>query len=627
MSAAITAAVIVAGGAAYAANKSAQGQRDAAKAQANAASQPTSNNQQNTSNSTTSVTHGQPELQNAVRDTLGASQDLYQQNKAAPVLRRGVASGATPQVQDIANRITNLAENPASNASVNAGNQYVQNVLSPNRGGTAATPGATLADLPTNLQASVKSGAMTVAQAAARAASNRPDFAAKFGADGMGKAGTPGQDPESAALGTNPVAQDLLKRLQGSNLDSGNTALERFIAAGGGGTGMTGNGGGADLFGDGSGGGGGTGGGGNTGGPPLPPGWSTSVSSGGALGYSGGASAGYNGGPQIQDNSSDNSLFSKNAQAILGGKYLDPNDPTTKGYIDALNSQANAQLQQQLSQIGGRADAVGMYGGSGANLQAAFTRGQGLQAMNNADATALFNARQQGLSQISDTLGLVNNRDIAGSGLANNLAVEAQRTAAANAGAGASLQNAAADRALQLQLTTRQQNLSALGTYTQNNQFGINQLGQLASGLDAKQQAAAGLAPALNSAQYTGLQDAFGAQTQVGQLKSQNSAQNSAINFQNANAQQTNLDHYLAQLGVIGNMEGSTSTNTSTSNSSGSQQGPQYAPGYTTDPTGAAITAGLGAGLGAWGALGGTSAKAPPASSYGAGPGATYNGY
>jgi hypothetical protein len=581
---------------AYSSNKQAQAQKDAAKKAAQAASSPTS--QDSTATSTT--VHGQPELQGAVRDTLGAAQDLYQQGKASPVQRRSVASGATPQVTDLANRITAQATNPASNGGVNAANAYIQNVLAPPR--STGTPAATVNDLPPNLQPLVKSGQLSLSQAAARAAQNRPDFAAKFGANGLGTAAPSAQDRESAALGANPVAQDLLQRLRGSNLDSGNEALQRFIAAGGGGTGMTG-GPGANLFGEPSGGvAGGASSGGPADGPPLPYGYNTSAPAGSALGYSGGASEGYTAGPQIRDNSSDNSLFSTNAKAILGGKYMDPNDPVLKGYIDALNRQANEQLQQQLSQAAGKADAVGMYGGSGANLQAAFTRAQGLQGINDADAKALFTARQQGMDQIGQTLGLVNNRDIAGSADATQLSIAAQNRAAAAAASGASLQNAAADRALQLQLTTRGQNLTALGDYIQNNQFGINQLGGLASGLNSTQLAAAGLAPGLNAAQYTGLQDAFGAQAQVGQMRSAASAQNSAINFQNANAQQTNLDHYLAELGVIGNMEGTTTTNTS----HGLAQGPQYSGGAGIDPTAAAIAGGLGAGLGAWGALSNT---------------------
>lgn len=590
---------------AYSANKTAQGQRDAAKAQAAAASSPTS--QDTGSTSTTTVDRGYPEYQNAVRDTLGAAQGEYQQNSNNPILRRGVASGATPQVTDLANRLTSQAEDPASNGGVNAANSYIQNVLSPRTAGGSGPP--KLSDLPPNLQAQVNSGAMSVTQAAARAAQNRPDFAAKWGATGQGTPPATAQDRESAALGSNPVAQDLLGRLRSSNLDSGSDALQRFIAAGGGGTGITS---GIDLFGH-------TTASADpsqaapTGGPPLPPGWSTAVASGSPLGFSGGASAGYTAGPQIQDNSSDNSLFSQNAKAILGGKYMDPNDPALKGYIDALNHQANLQLEQQLSQVQGSADRVGMFGGSGAALESARTRALGLQGINDADAKALFGARQQGLDQITSTLGLVNNRDVAGSGYANQLALEAQRSAAANASAGASYQtaannlqfqreNAAADRALQLQLTSRGQNLSALGNFVQNNQFGIGQLAGLSSGLDSKQQGAAGLAPALNAAQYTGLQDAFGAQTQVGQLKSQASAQNSAINFQNANAQGAALDQYLARLGVIGSMEPGSSTNTSSSHSSA--QGPQYAPGATPDPTGAALTGALGGGLAAWGALG-----------------------
>src|SRR4051812_12628293 len=156
--AAITSAVIVAGASAYAANKSASAQSDAAKKQAQAASAGTSSD--NTSTSTT--THGNPEVQGAVQDTLGAAQDLYQQGKFNPVQRRSVASGATPQVTDIANRITAQAENPASNAGVNAANNYIQGVLSPKTGGGSGPPALT--DLPPNLQAQVKSGSMSISQ-------------------------------------------------------------------------------------------------------------------------------------------------------------------------------------------------------------------------------------------------------------------------------------------------------------------------------------------------------------------------------------------------------------------------------------------------------------------------------
>lgn len=595
---------------AYSANKSASAQRDAAKAQANAASQPTNTDQSNQSTSTTSVSRGNPEVQQAVQDTLGAAQGLYQQNKANPILRRGVA-GASGQMTQESNALQQLAENPNSNADINAASSYLQRTLAPQQTTGGAAP--TLADLPPALQAAVNSHQMSLSQAAANAAANRPAFAAKFGATGQGTPAPTQQSNENSALGNNPVAQDLLGRLQNSSLDANSNALQNFINAGGGGTGITAGGGGANIFGAPNANGVTYSGAGATGGPDGPPVPAASYytsSGGGGIGSAGGASGNYQAGPQIQDNSSNNSLFSQNAKAILAGKYLDPNDPTTQNYIKALNNEANTQLQQQLSQIAGKADAVGMYGGSGANLQQAYTRTQGLQGMDNADATALMTARGQGLDQITSTLGDVNTRDIAGSADATQLSVAAQNAAASGASSAAALQSAAADRAQQLQLTTRAQNLTALGDYVQNNQFGISQLGGLASGVDAQQNAAAGLAAGLNSAQYTGLGDAFNAASAVGSLNHAASSANSGIAFQNANAQETNLNNYLAQLGVIGGMEGSTSTNNASSNSQGTSQGPQYAPAYTTDPTGAAISGALGGGLAAWGALGGNSAAA-----------------
>lgn len=555
---AITSAVVVAGTAAYAAHSQASAANNAAKA----ASGPKT--QDSTSTSTT--THGSTAVQDALNNALSGATALY--NKG-PILRKGSGSGVDPTTSSIAGKIEQLGQKAPT--TVNDANSFLQNLLTGGKSGAqpSFTP-ATAADLPPALAAKVKAGTMTMDTAVQQASANRPDFNAKFGPGAQAAAANaPPQSAARQALSSNPVAQDLYSRLSGSSLSASDQAIRDFMN------------------------------GGNGGGPPSAPAGNPSspyygmgVSGGGTVLPSGGMSRGN--GPdsneEITDQSTDDSLFSKNAQAILGGKYMDPNDPSLKGYLDALDHRNQTALQQQLDQVGNSFNKIGMYGGSGQALTSSHTQAAGLQNMSDADASAIFGARQQGLQQIQDTLGQVNQRDIAGSGMASNEEIAAANRAASASGNAASL-------AQQLAIETRGQNLSALGMLTQNNQFGVGQLGGLASGLSQEQMNAAQLAPSLNEAQYTGLGHAFDVSKQMQQMRQAAAGRNSQIAYQNANAAGVSLDDYMRRLGYISNAQGTTTTDTS----HGTATGPSAGSGV--NPNAAAIAGAAGAGLAAWGSL------------------------
>lgn len=578
---AITGTVVAAGAAAYAAHSQASAASDAA----HAASAPHTN----ASSSTSTTTHGSGALQGAIDNTIGAAQQIYYNG---PITRKPTGSGVDKTTSSIAQQIEALGQAPPT--TVNAANAFAQNLLTGGKSGAAALPTFTpakLSDLPPPLQAKVNSGALSLSAATSQAVANRPDFAAKFGPQAQAAAQAAAANAPSAAqqaLSSNPVAQDLYNRLGGSSLSASDDAIRNFL---GGGNGL---------------GGAAAGGGSGPGADPNSPYYGMAVQGGGGQVLASGGMAG--GGSDLRshitDQSSDNSLFSQNAQAILGGKYMDPNDPSLKGYLDALDHRNQLALQSQLDNVGDQFDKVGMYGGSGQALQSAQTRALGLQGMSDADSTAIFNARQQGLAQISDTLGQVNQRDIAGSGMASNESIAASGRAAG-----------AASAADQLALAQRGQNLQAIGMLTQNNQYGIGQLGDLSNNLSQEQMSAAGLAPALNSAQYTGLQNAYNVASDVGKQQASANARNSQIAYQNANAAGQNLDDYMRRLGFVSNVEGSTTT----SNSNGTSSGAGGAYGGP-DPNAAAIAGAAGAGLSAWGILsqnnGGAQAQ----------PGATGNG-
>lgn len=253
-------------------------------------------------------------------------------------------------------------------------------------------------------------------------------------------------------------------------------------------------------------------------------------------------------GPFIGDESGQG-LFGQQARAMFDPSRLDPaNDPTMAPYLAAMKSSMQEDLDRQLQDVGDEFAGAGMYGGSGLALERGYTRHKGLEDINAAIGNTLFQSREANLNRQMQTLGEVNQRDIAGGGFASDERQSAASRSAADRDAAAnrawqSVENAsdrdlqARDQQARLGLDQRGQDLSALGDMGVNSRFGlqlgedqrqfddtfgedqrqfdIGALGELGGATqDARFRAAGGLG-AMNDLGWSGLDRAFGASGSV----------------------------------------------------------------------------------------------------------------
>lgn len=378
---------------------------------------------------------------------------------------------------------------------------------------------------------------------------------------------------EEGSLGGNEVYQDLYGRLAGSNLGKGEDLLSGF------------------LGGKYSGGAPANGGSGHSAANPLG-------------GYSGGGSnfSGSGGGlndliaagnqnPTIPDSTTQPGLFNDWAKEVLGGKFIDPNDPVIKDFLDLQQREGQETLDAQLQDVGDEFEGVGMYGGSGLALERAMTRSRGQQGIADERTKSLLGYRGQGLDLMGNVGGQVNTRDISAGQIASS-----EREGAANrASSGASAQ---AGIDAQLQIANRGMDLEAIQSYLQNNQFGIGQLAGLGGAVSADRMGALDAMTGLEGVRYGGLNNAFGAQ---GDLRKADAADAQAaaaarargddIAFRNANAQSRHLDEYLNRLGFFNSAGGSSRTTGTNTNPGGAAP---YIAGAGPSPAAAGLAAGLG---------------------------------
>jgi hypothetical protein len=153
-------------------------------------------------------------------------------------------------------------------------------------------------------------------------------------------------------------------------------------------------------------------------------------------------------------------------------------------------------------------------------------------------------------------LGLVNNRDIS-----------AMQDATQNAGISAGAAASANSLQAQTDLARRGQDLDAIKSLMQGNQFNISTLGSLGSQLSDEQFKSLGSIPDLEGVHIAGLNAAGGAGSALAGLEgslasthAQAGAARAALNFQqtqyyNALPQQQ-IDSYLRTIGLIGGMGG-----------------------------------------------------------------------
>lgn len=585
MSAAITAALIVAGGTAYAANKQGQAQKAAAKA----ASAPSTTNQ---TTSNTNTTQGWDPAQGDLAYALQQSRQLYD---AGPVLRDGGSStggggggtGGGGGAQDL-------------------GGVTVQN-------GVPGIVGRSGKFQPLGTQAAAKwaqsQGAGTTGAGGGAVPRGTNAQQLQNSANKLIDAGNAGDPNLGAAdkyigqtlndpLAGNTVYADLNERLKGANLSGGDNLLGQFLGSKYSATGS--------APGDGD---------RPAGGPPTYSGPIWTGNPGDGSGGGGWNNTGRGGsGSMITDQSSGPGEFNDWAKGALAGKYMDPNDPQLQDYLKMIQRQGQQDLDAQQQRVADEFEGVGAYGGSGLALQRALTSTKGDQQISDARTAALMGFRGQGLDVMKGAANEVNQRDIAGSGLASNERISANQIGASSAANAASL-------ALQGQIANRGLDLAGIQAYLQNNQFGLSQLAGLGGAVSADKQGAVGLMSGLNqSVRYTGLDQATG---MAGAMADRDiAAQQRAaaqrqhqqeIDYQNRLAPGMNLDQYLNRLGFFNAAGGKTS---STSHTEGTATNPAGAAPYLASQGPSPLAAGLTAGAGTYfQGLSNTSAaaKAPPA--------------
>lgn len=388
---------------------------------------------------------------------------------------------------------------------------------------------------------------------------------------------------EPGSFGGNEVFADLNERYSNASLDEGNSLLMQFMQG----------------YQD-----------------PAPRTTSAKGPAGG--GYAGanyasygpgGAAAQPAGGTIGDSTRGDTGLFSTWARDVLGGKYIDPNDPNLAAYLETIQREGGEDLERELQDIGDEFEGVGMYGGSGLALERGYTRNKGNQKISDARTKALLDFRGQGLGLMDSVGGQVNQRDISAADIA------ASERSAANAAASSSAGNQAALDA-QLQIANRGMNLDALGMFLQNNQFGLGELGDIGGSINQNRLGALDSLGDLNNLRFSGLDRAFGVSGQLGAQDAAQRQRREERRYQDALAPSRHLDEYMNRLGFFGSLGG---TSSSTSRTQGTTTGQQtVAPQYTPSP----LAAGLMAGAGTY--FAGAGSQQGASSSSGGGRSATY---
>lgn len=243
----------------------------------------------------------------------------------------------------------------------------------------------------------------------------------------------------SPSGGTNPVLDDLYRRLGGVSFDQPVNLLTQFL--------------GVDANGNYGGSGSGSGNGRMR--------W---TSSGGSSSSDRDTSGGV---PDTVGN--QNSYFAQRIREFFDPSRLDPaNDPTMQPYLDAMRQQVLESNRDLMGKMSARAEGSGRYGGS---LYGKWVRDAADAAATdvaNASSQALFGSRQNALAQQMEALGLINNRDLAAMQDATN-------RYGINSSAGAS----GAASAAQMELARRGQDLDAITALMGYQQGGLGSLQRL----------------------------------------------------------------------------------------------------------------------------------------------------
>lgn len=394
-----------------------------------------------------------------------------------------------------------------------------------------------------------------------------------------GAAGTPGGSSGTGSTeqtgyeGYNPILNRLAGTLQG-NVDSSNGQAQDLLL---------------NFLGEdrrngaaGSGSGSGSGSGGNG----FGPGYGGAVSyinpnTGQPVGgYGSGPNGGYGG---VPDTMADPSFFSSQTAKM----FDDPkNAADLQTVIDSMNADAQRGMYADLAQLDAASQGSGRLGGDTWKSVAGDTRRTADQTMLNNAANVRLTDRAQQTAAKLQALGLINQRDL---GLLDaNTSRANAATSAAAAGAGTAAQMAIAQRA---------QDLNAIQSLMQGEQFNIGQLGGVGQQLSSDRLGSLGMVPGLEGIGLSGLNQAnsaagndvalAGQQAGIREAQIGAGAQRAALNQQagifNATQQQGAVNSYLQTILGIGGMGGTSHT-----------AGVNVQPGLGISPTGSALQGALG---------------------------------
>lgn len=137
----------------------------------------------------------------------------------------------------------------------------------------------------------------------------------------------------------------------------------------------------------------------------------TADAGGGADGEGGGTDSNGDG---IPDSMSGSTFFNDEMRKFFDPTALDPaSDPTLAPYVDALRREMEEDRDAELATIDDRANAIGMYGGSGRALEAARTREEADEALAAQLAQVYMGSRESALARKMQGLGMISDRDLA----------------------------------------------------------------------------------------------------------------------------------------------------------------------------------------------------------------------
>lgn len=276
-------------------------------------------------------------------------------------------------------------------------------------------------------------------------------------------------------------------------------------------------------------------------------------------------------------------VFGSNIKALLSGQ-------TDQADLQALLDKSNKDAMQQYWQMAAQQDAAaqggGRYGGSQAEYDKTLGEKTAMAEIAGKESATRYQDYADQRTAALQALGLVNTRDLGAMNDATNRAQIAAQLAASANSAGTAAATA-----------RRGQDLNAIQSILQNQQFGENQLAGLGGQLSGDEHTAIASAPGLASVAAQGLSEANSAgsgmiaqqnaDTSARSVNQQGALARAGMNLNlaefNAASPQSSVNNYLATILRIGGMGGTSTV-----------QGQNVVAGAGISPTGAALTGAFG---------------------------------